>query len=153
MYVIVDFICIDLLSSYKDREARIRNWKTLTHSGTWNHYPWFAKPLPVISDLVYYRYNLKLDQGLLVLSIAISKYATEWGFLGSFIQYCSYVIWVPFYYWSNTEVARGVVRKVRGRRLCVIHSKKCNVRLPYIKHALNVRYKTYVNRIDRAPFV
>ena len=34
-----------------------------------------------------------------------------------------------------------------------IHSKMCNVRLPYVKHALNVRYKTYVKRMDRAPYV
>ena len=34
-----------------------------------------------------------------------------------------------------------------------VHSKKWNVRLPYVKHALNVRYKTYVKRIDRAPYV
>ena len=26
----------------------------------------------------------------------------------------------------------------------------CNVRLQYVKHALNVRYKTYVKRMDRA---
>ena len=35
----------------------------------------------------------------------------------------------------------------------LIHSKKCNARLPYVKHALNVRYKTYVKRMDRAPYV
>ena len=34
-----------------------------------------------------------------------------------------------------------------------VHSKKCNVRLPYVKHALNVCYKTYVKRMDRAPYV
>ena len=34
-----------------------------------------------------------------------------------------------------------------------LHSKKCNVRLPYVKHALNVRYKTYVKRMDRALYV
>ena len=34
-----------------------------------------------------------------------------------------------------------------------IHSKKCNVRLPYVRYALNVRYKTYVKRMDRAPYV
>ena len=26
----------------------------------------------------------------------------------------------------------------------ILHSKKCNIRLPYVKHALNVRYKRYV---------
>ena len=35
----------------------------------------------------------------------------------------------------------------------VVHSNKCNVRLPYVKHALNVRYKTYIKRMDRAPYV
>ena len=34
-----------------------------------------------------------------------------------------------------------------------LHSKKCNVRLPYVKHALNVRNKTYVKRMVRAPYV
>ena len=34
-----------------------------------------------------------------------------------------------------------------------IHSKKCSVRLPYVKHALSVRYKTYVKRMDRALYV
>ena len=34
-----------------------------------------------------------------------------------------------------------------------VYSKMCNVRLPYIKHALYVRYKTYVKRMDRAPYV
>ena len=34
-----------------------------------------------------------------------------------------------------------------------IHSKKWNVRLPYVKHALNVHYKTFVKRMDRAPYV
>ena len=29
----------------------------------------------------------------------------------------------------------------------------CNLRLPYVKHALNVRYKMYVERMDRAPYV
>ena len=33
-------------------------------------------------------------------------------------------------------------------------AKKCNVRLPlYVKHALNVRYKMYVKRMDRAPYI
>ena len=26
-----------------------------------------------------------------------------------------------------------------------LHSKKCNIRLPYVKHALNVRYKHMLN--------
>ena len=38
-------------------------------------------------------------------------------------------------------------------RLSDLHSKKGKVRLPYVKHALNVRYKTYVKRMDRAPYV
>ena len=33
-----------------------------------------------------------------------------------------------------------------------LHSKKCNVRLLYVKHALNVRFETYVKRMDRAPY-
>ena len=43
--------------------------------------------------------------------------------------------------WSNSSDTRQV------------HSKKCNVRLPYVKHALNVRRKTYIKRMDRAPYV
>ena len=39
------------------------------------------------------------------------------------------------------------------KNMKVLHSKKCNVCLPYVKHALNVRYKTYVKRMDRAPYV
>ena len=31
--------------------------------------------------------------------------------------------------------------------------KAQNVRLPYVKHALNVRHKTYVNGMYRAPYV
>ena len=31
-----------------------------------------------------------------------------------------------------------------GGLTSIIHSKKCNIRLPYVKHALNVRHKTYV---------
>ena len=34
-----------------------------------------------------------------------------------------------------------------------IHSKKCNVCFTYIKHALNVRYKTYIKRMNRVPYV
>ena len=38
-----------------------------------------------------------------------------------------------------------------------VQSKKCNVRLPYVKHALNVSYKTYVqtqgSSTIRLPFV
>ena len=34
-----------------------------------------------------------------------------------------------------------------------VHSKMRNVRLPYEKHALNARYKTYVKRMDRASYV
>ena len=34
-----------------------------------------------------------------------------------------------------------------------IHSKMCNIRLPYVKHAFNVRYKAYVKRMDRVPYV
>ena len=29
----------------------------------------------------------------------------------------------------------------------------CNILLPYVKHALNVRYKIYVKRMDWAPYV
>ena len=35
----------------------------------------------------------------------------------------------------------------------VIHSKKCNLRLPYEKHVLNVRCITYIKRMDRAPYI
>ena len=35
----------------------------------------------------------------------------------------------------------------------LLHSKKCNVRLPYVKHALTVRYKMYIKRIDGAPYI
>ena len=35
----------------------------------------------------------------------------------------------------------------------VIHGKMCNVRLLCVKHALNVCYKTYVKRMDRAQYV
>ena len=36
----------------------------------------------------------------------------------------------------------------------MLYSKKWNnVHLPYVKHALNVRYKTYVKCMDRAPYV
>ena len=34
-----------------------------------------------------------------------------------------------------------------------MHSKMLNVRLPYVKHALNVCYKTYIKRMDLAPYV
>ena len=46
-----------------------------------------------------------------------------------------------------------VVCQYKERSRTPIHSKKCNVCLPYVKHALNVRYKTYVKRMDRAPYV
>ena len=32
-----------------------------------------------------------------------------------------------------------------------LQSKMCNARLLYVKHTLNVCYKTYVKHIDRAP--
>ena len=32
-----------------------------------------------------------------------------------------------------------------------LHSKMCNVRLSYVKHALNTRYDTYVKRMNRVP--
>ena len=34
-----------------------------------------------------------------------------------------------------------------------VHSKRCNLCLPYVKHAFNVRHKTYVKGMDRAPYV
>ena len=34
-----------------------------------------------------------------------------------------------------------------------LHGNKCNVRLPYVKHAFNVRYKTEDKHTDRAPYV
>ena len=33
---------------------------------------------------------------------------------------------------------------IADKKYKCVHSKKCNIRLPYVKHALNVRYKTYV---------
>ena len=38
-----------------------------------------------------------------------------------------------------------------GSLLPTIHSKKCNVHLPYVKHTLNVLYELYVKRMYRAP--
>ena len=35
----------------------------------------------------------------------------------------------------------------------VVYSKMCNVRLLSVKHALNVRFETYVKRMDRVPYV
>ena len=45
------------------------------------------------------------------------------------------------------------VRSVVITRYVTIHSKKCNICLTYVKHALNVRYKTYVKRINRVTSV
>ena len=70
---------------------------------------------------------------------------------GAFMICCvlvsCYILWLPFSVCLAPDYVSCMFLE------SIIHIKMCNIRLPYVKHALYVRYKTYVKRMDRAPYV
>ena len=50
------------------------------------------------------------------------------------------------------HLCKFVLRQVVVVNADTIHTKSATYVLPYVKHALNVCYKTYVKPMDRAPY-
>ena len=52
-----------------------------------------------------------------------------------------------------TEDKDFYAHDLKGTQGHLVHSKKCSVFFPYVKHALNVLYKMYIKHMDRTPYV